>query len=125
MLPLPGSICFYLDGGSKNVKLTDSLVKFIVQDNFPFNTVEGKGFLALMKHVARLYKVPTRNTIKNYVDKKYEVISTTFKNILKKSKYFTITTDIWTADMQSKSFMGTVRPIKLLDEVNVSSNRHC
>lgn len=100
------TISSFKDGGSKNVKLTEALIKFIVQDNLPFNIVEGKGFLSLMKQVAPLYKVPTRNTIKNNVDRKFEVISTAFKNILKKSKYFTITTDIWTADMQTKSFMG-------------------
>ncbi|KAK9751846.1 THAP domain [Popillia japonica] len=96
----------FKDGGSKNVKLTEALVKFVVQDNLPFNIVEGKGFLSFMKEVAALYKVPTRNTIKNNIDRKNEVVSTAFKNILKKWKYFTITTDIWTADMQTRSLMG-------------------
>lgn len=56
-------------------------MKFIVQDNIPFNTVEGKGFINLMKKVAPLYKVPSRNTIKNRVDEIYESASNALKEI--------------------------------------------
>ncbi|CAG9862308.1 unnamed protein product [Phyllotreta striolata] len=96
----------FSEGGSKNTKITEAIVNFIVQDNLPFSTVERKGFLNLMKEVAPLYKVPTRNCIKDRIDKKFEVLSETFKRLIESVKYFTITTDIWTADMQTKSFMG-------------------
>ncbi|KAK9679213.1 hypothetical protein QE152_g40200 [Popillia japonica] len=56
-------------------KLTEALVKFVVQDNLPFNIMEGKGFLSFMKEVAPLYQVPTRKTIKNNIDRQYEVVS--------------------------------------------------
>ncbi|CAH1106559.1 unnamed protein product [Psylliodes chrysocephalus] len=99
-------ISSYSDGGPHNVKLTEAIVKFIVKDNMPFSIVEGKGFVSLMKQAAPLYKVPSRNTIKNHVDVKYESASTALKQILNNVQSITITTDTWTADMQTKSFLG-------------------
>lgn len=87
----------------------------------PFTTVEGKGFVNLLRELAPLYKVPTRNVIKDRVDKKFEVMSEAFKGIMKNINYFTVTTDIWTADMQAKSFIGmTVHFIKDLQMLSAT-----
>ncbi|XP_030750852.1 zinc finger BED domain-containing protein 4-like [Sitophilus oryzae] len=103
----------FSDGGSKNIKITQAVVGFVINDNMPFNVVEGKGFVNLMKELAPMYRVPTRNTIKDRVDKQFEVMSGAFKTMIKNINHFTVTTDIWTADMQAKSFIGvTIHFIK-------------
>lgn len=71
----------------------------------PFSTVEGEGFLTFMKEVAPLYRVPTRNTFKNLIDKKFEITSKLFKEKLNLINNITLTSDIWT-DIQTKSFLG-------------------
>lgn len=71
----------------------------------PFSTVEGEGFLQLVKEVSPLYKVPTRNTFKNLIDKKFEITAMLFKEKLRAINYITLTSDIWT-DFQNKSFLG-------------------
>ncbi|KAL5237014.1 hypothetical protein ACI65C_004424 [Semiaphis heraclei] len=51
-------------GGQKHIKITEAIIYFICKDNQPFSVVEDIEFKKLMKEVAPLYKVPTRNTIK-------------------------------------------------------------
>lgn len=59
-----------------------------------------------MNEVAPLYKVPTRNTIKARILQKYDVISLKFKTFLNEIDDMTITTDIWSEMMTTKSFLG-------------------
>lgn len=59
-----------------------------------------------MKEVAPLYKVPTRNTIKSRILQKYDVVSSNFKCLLKDIEDITITTDIWSEMMTTKSYLG-------------------
>ncbi|XP_063226693.1 zinc finger BED domain-containing protein 4-like [Bacillus rossius redtenbacheri] len=88
-------------------------------DNKPFSTVEGKGFLQLMKEVCPLYKVPCRETIKNRIDEKYEAMSDLFKTYIKNADNYCITYDIWTETMQTKSFVGIT--IHFLDKSQLLS----
>lgn len=99
------SVTSFSEGGSKNLKITNCIVYFVCKDNMPFSTVEGEGFRKLINEIAPLYKIPARNTIKNYIDKKYDALATSFKHILQELKHVTLTTDIWT-DLQTKSFLG-------------------
>jgi len=59
-----------------------------------------------MKEVAPLYKVPTRNTIKARILQRYDVVSSNFKHFLKEIEDITITTDIWSEMMTTKSYIG-------------------
>jgi len=59
-----------------------------------------------MKEVAPLYNVPTRNTIKARIQQRYDVVSLSFKNDLKEVDDITITMDIWSEMMTTKSFLG-------------------
>lgn len=77
--------------GVKSKKVTEAIVNFIVLDNKPFSTVEGKGFLRLMKEVLPLYKVPTRETIKTRIDEKYEAMAIIFKSYLQKVEHCCLT----------------------------------
>lgn len=87
----------------RNSKITEAIVYFICKDNQPFSVVEDIGFKKLMKEVAPLYKVPTRNTIKARILQKYDVVSSKFKCLLKEIEDITITTDIWSEMMTTKS----------------------
>lgn len=53
-----------------------------------------------------LYKVPSRNTIKTYIDDKYKFVESIFRSELKNISYFSLTIDIWTDSQQMKSFLG-------------------
>lgn len=71
----------------------------------PFSTVDGTGFKYFLKVACPLYVIPSRNTIKNNLDKKYKYLSTKFKHRLQNKKNFSLTSDIWT-DIQMKCYLG-------------------
>ncbi|KAL4122187.1 hypothetical protein QTP88_014561 [Uroleucon formosanum] len=99
-------ISSFSSGGQKHIKITEAIVYFICKDNQPFSVVEDIGFKKLMKEVAPLYKVPTRNTIKARILQRYDVVSSNFKYFLKEIEDITITTDIWSEMMTTKSYIG-------------------
>lgn len=105
--------------GAKSKKITEAITNFIIMDNRPFSTVEGKGFIQLMKEVCPLYKVPSRETIKIRIDDKYEAMSHLFKTYITNSASYCITYDIWTETMQNKSFIGVT--IHFLDKSQLLS----
>lgn len=105
--------------GAKSKKITEAITNFIIMDNRPFLTVEGKGFKQLMKEVCPLYKIPSRETIKTRVDEKYEAMSHLFKTYITNSANYCITYDIWTETMQNKSFVGVT--IHFLDNSQLLS----
>lgn len=51
----------------KQEVITESLVKCIAKDMLPLSTVDGVGFLELMRTVSPNYQVPCRNTIKRRI----------------------------------------------------------
>lgn len=96
---------FVFKGGSKSGEITNALVYYITKDNQPFSTVENCGFKHFMKVICPLYKVPSRNTMKNKIDEKYKYLANKFKEKLNQTKNFTLTTDIW-SDLSMKSYLG-------------------
>lgn len=52
-----------------------------------------------MKEVAPLFNVPTRNTIKARIQQRYDVVSLSFKSVLKEVDDITITMDMWSEMM--------------------------
>lgn len=103
---------FLSDGGSKHDLITRTIVNMIVTDCLPFKIVEGSGFLQLMRGLAPLYKVPCRNTIKNYIDNMYDEGVIGFKQDVNHLSNFCLTTDIWT-DVQNRSMLGiTIHGVK-------------
>uniref|UniRef100_A0A0A1WXJ9 Zinc finger BED domain-containing protein 1 n=1 Tax=Zeugodacus cucurbitae TaxID=28588 RepID=A0A0A1WXJ9_ZEUCU len=105
--------------GSKSKKITEAIVKYIIMDNKPFSTVEGKGFLQMMKELVPLFKVPSRETIKLRVDEKYEALSSIFKEYIRKCDSYCLTYDIWTETMKNQSFLGVT--IHFLDNLRLLS----
>lgn len=92
--------------GSKGIQLTNSILYMICKDSQPFQIVENEGFLNLMKVACPLYKVPSRFTLKRMLETKYDIIREHFKDKLQKVSGLTLTTDIWTDTMQTRSFLG-------------------
>lgn len=78
----------------------------ITKDNLPLNTTEKEGFKYLMKIIAPLYQMPGRKKITEIIDQKYDILSSIFKRKMQTVPCFTLTTDIWTETMTTKSFLG-------------------
>lgn len=93
-------------GGLKHTKMTNAILYMICNDYQPISIVENQGFQHLLKVAAPQYKLPCRKTISNLIDKKYDAIATVFKSKIGKLESYTITTDIWTDTMQTRSFIG-------------------
>jgi len=74
----------FLEGGSKAGKIMNAIVYIIVKDNLPLNTTTKPGFLNLMKTVTPLYKVPSRMTVTQIIDVKYDLLSVKIKDKLRK-----------------------------------------
>lgn len=100
------NIIEYADTGSRGVRLTNAILYMICKDSQPFQMVENEGFLNLMKVTAPLYKVPSRLTLKKMVENKYDVIQNHFKDCIQNIDSLTLTTDVWTDTMQTRSFLG-------------------
>lgn len=81
--------------------------------------MEGAGFKNLLKEIAPLYKVPSRNTIKQRILDKYDILADAFKNDIKNKTDFTLTTDIWSETMTMRSFLGVT--IHFLNEIYLVS----
>ncbi|CAD0205153.1 unnamed protein product [Chrysodeixis includens] len=99
-------ISSYSESGAKTRKLNNCLLFMICKDHQPFSIVENEGFRTLMKTVAPQYKLPSRTTLRRWLDDKYEVISETIKTMLSSIEDITLTTDIWSDTLNMKSFLG-------------------
>jgi len=78
----------------------------LAKDNMPLSTTEKEGFKFFMQKAAPMYKIPSRKTMTNLIKTKYEVLSELIKSKLSQIEFLTITTDIWTDTINTKSFLG-------------------
>lgn len=99
-------ISSYSESGTKTRKLNNCLLYMICKDHQPFSIVENEGFKNLMKAVAPQYKLPSRTTLRRWLDNKYEAVSETFRKKLSTIADLTLTTDIWSDTLNMKSFIG-------------------
>ncbi|XP_066587634.1 E3 SUMO-protein ligase ZBED1-like [Prorops nasuta] len=93
------------DGGSK-LEVTNKLLFMITKDNLPYRTVEKEGFKVFIKSILPLYKIPCRKTIANLIQEKYEVLCNIIRDQLRKVVDISLTTDIWTDQLNTKSYLG-------------------
>ena len=100
------NITSYQKGGFKHTKLTDKILYMICKDSQPVATVEREGFQELIKYVAPNYKLPCRKTFSRRLDEKYEKMSNDYKKTLKSIKDITLTTDLWSDTLNTRSFLG-------------------
>lgn len=113
----------FLVGGTQHASITDSIAYFLCKDNKAFSTVEGEGFKNMVHKLNPLYKVPCRNTIKTYIDAKYTIVESKFRDVLKTISYFSLTTDIWTDTQHMKSFLGIT--IHFIQSLSLKSGVYC
>ncbi|KAJ4761401.1 Zinc finger BED domain-containing protein DAYSLEEPER [Rhynchospora pubera] len=83
------------------------LVKMIVLHEHPLSIVDQVGFKVFCNSLQPLFKVPTRNTVRADVFELYKTEMKKTKELLEKNEgRVAITTDMWTADHQKKSYMA-------------------
>lgn len=85
----------------------------IAADNQPLSIVDNRGFKKLFKIVAPQYVLPSRNTISNLIDIKYDLYSNRIKAELNVINNICITTDTWTDTINARGYLGlTVHYVK-------------
>ncbi|XP_020283306.1 zinc finger BED domain-containing protein 4-like [Pseudomyrmex gracilis] len=100
------NICAYKEGGEENRELLNAILFMIVKDCQPLSIIENIGFKKVITTAAPYYEIPSRFTIKRKIESKFDVLSALFKEKLKSMMSCTLTTDIWTDTMQTRSFLG-------------------
>lgn len=93
----------------------------IAKDNMPLSTTEKLGFKFFMNKALSLYKIPSRKSITNLMKSKYEVLSSLVKSKLSLIEYLTITADIWTDTINTKSFLGVTVHFLNLSKLNLEN----
>ncbi|KMQ85153.1 zinc finger bed domain-containing protein 1-like protein [Lasius niger] len=77
----------------------------LAKDEMPYSTVEKEGFNTFVRYAIPLYKIPDRKTIISLIEGKYDVLSNMIKHELSTIKNIALTTDIWTDQLNTKSFL--------------------
>lgn len=78
----------------------------IAKDHLPFRVVEKEGYRIFMNGILPLYQIPSRKTITHLIEEKYDILSYMIKTQLSEVKYVSLTTDIWTESLNTRSFLG-------------------
>lgn len=68
--------------------------------------METEPFHIYSNGLSPLYKIPSRKSITQLLENKYEVLSHLIREQLSKVKSLSLTTDIWTETLNTKSFLG-------------------
>lgn len=114
-----GILAAHREGGKRHSLITNAIIYLLCQADLPLSLVEHQAFLKLFKVVAPHYKVPSRKTIKKYVYEKYNSASEVFKSKFSAMESFSLTTDIWTETLQTRSFLGIT--VHYLEQDNLAS----
>ncbi|XP_066585507.1 E3 SUMO-protein ligase ZBED1-like [Prorops nasuta] len=67
---------------------------------------EREGFKKLMKVIAPMYQIPSRKNITKLIEEKYNLLSSIISDRLSQVECISLTTDIWTDTLNTKSFLG-------------------
>uniref|UniRef100_A0A803MU68 BED-type domain-containing protein n=1 Tax=Chenopodium quinoa TaxID=63459 RepID=A0A803MU68_CHEQI len=83
------------------------LAEMIILHEYPISMVEHIGFRKYSKTLQPGFKVPSRNTTRKDIMKRYELEKENVATLLRKAKgKIALTTDMWTADNQRKGYMA-------------------
>lgn len=72
----------YPRNDTKQIKFKESVLEFVVRDTAAFSMVEGKGFRNMIYTADPKLTVPCSTTVRNDLEKKYEVVSYNFLEII-------------------------------------------
>lgn len=86
--------------------MKSGIMFLICKDTMLLNTVEKKGFQFLMKKTVLYFKIPSRRTITQMIDDKYDVLSLRFREKLFEVESICLTTDIWTNTHNTKRYIS-------------------
>ncbi|XP_075999197.1 E3 SUMO-protein ligase ZBED1-like [Genypterus blacodes] len=75
----------------------DALLNMVIKDSQPFTIVEDVGFKELIHVLDPTYVLPTRQSLKAMVDKKYEEAKEKAKEKLQQVASVSLTSDMWTS----------------------------
>ena len=92
------SLCQRKMSSSESEKITCAIADMVVKDYVPLSVVDGQGFNKLMSTVAPEYKVPSLNTVRTRIIKRYDGEKEALINHLKSVSSAPITTDTWTSN---------------------------
>jgi BED zinc finger len=96
-----GNYIFDQEGSRKD------LVEMVVLHEHPLSIVEQVGFKIFVNNLQPLFKIPTRNTVRRDILKLYvDRMKKTMALMESNEGRVAITTDMWTADNQKKSYMA-------------------
>ena len=85
------------------------LAAMIILHEYPLSMVERIGFRRFTSSLQPLFRLVTRNTIKNDILKIYECEKTkTMTMVAKLQSRIAITTDMWTSSNQNKGYMTII-----------------
>lgn len=93
------------------VKIHEAIAEMLVIDNFPLNTVNGRGFSKLMATVCPKYQIPSRTYFtQTILPKMYEKCKLNVEKALLQEADINIkvsfTTDIWTCSHNNEPFLS-------------------
>ena len=81
-----------------NEVFIDLLVEAIIKHNMPFNFVEYEGIRAVFKYVCEDIKLPTRNTAKSRLLKRFKMEKIKLQSLINSaSGRICLTSDLWTS----------------------------
>lgn len=78
----------------------------VFKDDLPLYSTDKEGLKYLLSIAAPLYKIPGRNKIITSIEAKYQALSAVVRKKLEKANWLTITSDMWTETMTTRSFVG-------------------
>lgn len=79
----------------------------IILHEYPISVVEHHGFRKYSKTLQHGFKVPSRNTTRKNIMKRYEHEKENVATLLRKAKSrIALTTDMWTASNQRKGYVA-------------------
>ncbi|XP_064475342.1 E3 SUMO-protein ligase ZBED1-like [Ornithodoros turicata] len=99
-------ICAMSSTGPATMRITNTLLFMIVRDCMPLDTVSGEGFKAFVRELNPRYCLPSRRTITKLRDSKFQSVMLYLKTKLDSAKYITLTSDIWTDTLNTRSYIG-------------------
>uniref|UniRef100_A0A674MKY1 BED-type domain-containing protein n=1 Tax=Takifugu rubripes TaxID=31033 RepID=A0A674MKY1_TAKRU len=83
--------------GDRKQELDEALVVFIVKDSQPFTVVSDPGFCALVAKLDPTYILPSRQTVKAMVERRYVEEKEKAKAALQNVDSVSLTADMWTS----------------------------
>ena len=105
---------------SQSGKITQAIADMIIKDYVPLSIVESESFVNLMQIVAPDYKVPSRNTVKSRLIKRYDDERDSLVKELNSVQSVSLTTDTWTSNA-TESYI-TVTEHHITDDWEMQSN---